>query len=244
MTSSELFRSVGFVDRYYVQMSDFYRDSFSTEDEMIEFFVKVFRNDTTDKTPRQMMNQIQQLVSIANDIDRIRPARDPLRMFFIKTCMEALCSLSKNKKENFYKEFPTFMSTEGKDYILSHFSLSHFDEIYMGHPFQASHELTIDDFFSIIKVVRDIVAHEGNYWEMQFFTHSTDDATWLSSLETDKKILKSYKYLCERKLRRTYHFETTMQYERFRHYFLEACIGFLLAYISEKESKKEAHSIQ
>ena len=49
MTSSELFKSVGFVDQYYVQMSDFYRDSFSTEDEMIEFFVKVFRNDTTDK---------------------------------------------------------------------------------------------------------------------------------------------------------------------------------------------------
>ena len=86
MTSIELFKSVGFVDRYYAQMADFYRDSFSTEDEMIEFFEKVFRNDTTDKTPRQMMNQIQQLVSIANDIDRIRPARDPLRMFFIKTC--------------------------------------------------------------------------------------------------------------------------------------------------------------
>ena len=70
--------------------------------------------------------------------------------------------------------------------------------IYMNHQYEASHELTIDDFFEIIKAVRDIVAHEGNYWEMQFFALD-DDSTWIASLETDRQILKSYKYQNQKK---------------------------------------------
>ena len=101
MTAEELFESVGFVKEYYVQMSDFYRDNFESERDMTSFFVKVFQNDGKDKTPRRMMNQIQHLVSIANDIDQIRPGRDPLRIFFIKTCLEALCALSGMKKPVF-----------------------------------------------------------------------------------------------------------------------------------------------
>ena len=106
MTAEELFKSVGFVKEYYVQMSDFYRDNFESERDMISFFVKVFQNDDKDKTPRRMMNQIQHLVSIADDIDQIRPGRDPLRIFFIKTCLEALCALSGMKKPVFYEGFP------------------------------------------------------------------------------------------------------------------------------------------
>jgi hypothetical protein len=76
-----------------------------------------------------MMNQVQQLVSIATDIDRIRPARDPLRIFFIKTCLEALCKLSGERKVEFYKSFPTYLRDEGKRYILDNFSLMSFDDV-------------------------------------------------------------------------------------------------------------------
>lgn len=240
MTTEELFESVGFVGEYYSQMSDFYKDNFDSEEDMISFFVKIFKNDENDKNPRQMMNQVQQLVSIATDIDQIRPARDPLRMFFIKTCLEALCELSgmNNKKDKpiFYEIFPTFISTEGKQYILNNFLLMSFDDIYMNHKYEEHHELTIDDFFEIIKAVRDIVAHEGNYWEMQFFAHNTTDTTWVVSLETNRKILKSYQYKCEENITREYHFETTMQYDRFIYYFIEACIGFIVNYIDRKEA--------
>ena len=68
MTAEELFESVGFVKEYYVQMSEFYKDNFESERDMNSFFVKVFRNDDKDKTPRRMMNQIQHLVSISNDL--------------------------------------------------------------------------------------------------------------------------------------------------------------------------------
>ena len=236
MTAEELFESVGFVKEYYVQMSEFYRDNFESERDMISFFVKVFQNDDKDKTPRRMMNQIQHLVSIANDIDQIRPGRDPLRIFFIKTCLEALCALSGMKKPVFYEGFPSYMSDEGKAYILENFSLTGFEDVYMNHQYEASHELTIDDFFEIIKAVRDIVAHEGNYWEMQFFALD-DDSTWIASLETDRQILKSYKYQNQQKMTRTYVFNTTMQYERYKYYFVESCINFLLGYIEQMEAE-------
>lgn len=234
MIAEELFESVGFVKEYYSEMSDFYRGNFESEEDMIAFFVKVFKNDENDKTPRRMMNQVQHLVSIANDMDKIRPGRDPLRVFFIKTCLEALCALSGTKKTTFYESFPAYMSAEGKTYILDNFSLTGFDDVYMGHTYEASHNLTIDDFFEIIKAVRDIVAHEGNYWEMQFFAQD-DDSTWIASLETDRKILKSYKYHQD-KMTRTYTFETTMQYDQFVHYFVEACIAYIVDYIDGKEA--------
>ena len=208
---------------------------------MIAFFVKVFKNDENDKTPRRMMNQVQHLVSIANDMDKIRPGRDPLRIFFIKTCLEALCALSgmNNKKDKpaFYEKFIGYMSAEGKAYILDNFSLTGFDDVYMDHTYEASHNLTIDDFFEIIKAVRDIVAHEGNYWEMQFFAQD-DDSTWIATLETDRKILKSYEYHQD-KMMRTYSFETTMQYTQFVHYFAEACIAYIVAYIDRKEAENK-----
>lgn len=235
MTAEELFESVGFVKEYYSQMSDFYRGNFESEEDMIAFFVNVFKNDENDKNPRRMMNQVQHLVSIANDMDKIRPGRDPLRIFFIKTCLEALCALSGTKKTTFYESFPAYMSAEGKAYILDNFSLTGFDDMYMSHTYEASHNLTIDDFFEIIKAVRDIVAHEGNYWEMQFFARD-DDSTWLATLETDRKILKAYKYLYQDKMIRTYSFETTMQYDQFVHYFVEACIAYIVAYIDGKEA--------
>lgn len=238
MTSEELFESVGFVKEYYSQMSDFYRGNFESEEDMIAFFVKVFKNDENDKTPRRMMNQVQHLVSIANDMDKIRPGRDPLRIFFIKTCLEALCALSGTKKTTFYESFPAYMSAEGKTYILENFSLTGFDDMYMGHTYEAIHNLTIDDFFEIIKAARDIVAHEGNYWEMQFFAQD-DDSTWLATLETDRKILKPDKYQYQDKMMRTYTFGTTMQYNQFVHYFVEACIAYIVAYIDGKEAENE-----
>lgn len=237
MTSEELFESVGFVKEYYSQMSDFYRGNFESEEDMIAFFVKVFKNDENDKTPRRMMNQAQHLVSIANDMDKIRPGRDPLRIFFIKTCLEALCALFGTKKTTFYESFPAYMSAEGKTYILDNFSLTGFDDVCMGHTYEASHELTLDDFFEIIKAVRDIIAHEGNYWEMQFFAQD-DDSTWIATLETDRKILKSYEYHQD-KMMRTYSFETTMQYTQFVHYFVEACIAYIVAYIDGKEAENK-----
>lgn len=98
---------------------------------------------------------------------------------------------------------------------------------------EESYELTFFDFFNIIKAARDMVVHDGNYWEMQFFAHD-NDSTWLTDITTDEKMLSKY---CYPKTKRTitYHFRTTLQYDRFIFYFVEACINFINNYINRKE---------
>lgn len=63
-------------------MENFYRDIIGDDNELNEFFKRVFTHDETDKAPRRIMNHIQQLVSLTDNIDTIRPQRDPLRIFF------------------------------------------------------------------------------------------------------------------------------------------------------------------
>lgn len=236
MEREKLFEEVNFTYEYRNDMEEFYGNHFSSNDAMLEFFAKVFKDDNIDKAPRQMMNQVQRFVSLANDIDKIRPKRDPLRILFIKTCLEALCSISNMKKTDFYIAFPKYLSDEGKEYVLNNFSVSSFEDIYQGHQYEASHDLTIEDFFEIIKAIRDMVVHDGDYWQMQFFAYDTD-STWLATLETKKKILKSYKYQFNDKMNRIYHFSTTLQYDKFVFYFVEACINFINDYISRKEAE-------
>ncbi len=232
MDVEKLFDSVGFTYEYRDEMEQFYRAYFSSEMEMRQFFQRIFENDDVDKTPREMVNQIQRFVTLANDIDLIRPGRDPLRIFFIKTCMEALWSLSGMNKKTFYDIFPSFLSSEGVNYILQNFSILFFEDEIADHIYEVSHTLTICDFFEIIKAVRDMLVHDGNYWEMQFFAHDKD-STWIATLQTDEKILVSYEYQKKSGMFRTYHFETKLQYGEFIHYFVEACITFVLTQLRD-----------
>ena len=159
----------------------------------------------------------------------MRYRRKSLRMLFIKICLESLCSLSgytNKQKPLFYDTFIDCFSEDGKAYILDNFKLSGFDDEFCGHVFETSHDLTLGDFFEIIKVTRDMIVHQGVYWEMQFFAPD-DDSTWLASIETTERILKSYTYQSKAKRSVTYHFETTLKYERFIYFFIEACVSFI-----------------
>ena len=120
----------------------------------------------------------------------------------------------------------TLLAPDGKEYILDNFKLSSFDDEFCGHIYEASHQLTLNDFFEIIRCTRNMIVHQGIYWEMQFFAHD-DDSTWLASIETTEKILKSYTYQSKNSRSITYHFETTMKYEQFIFFFVEACVKYI-----------------
>lgn len=89
------------------------------------------------------------------------------------------------------------------------------------------HQLTLDNFFEIIRCVRNLVVHDGDYWSMQFFARDTD-SVWLVDLTTDENIFKIDDFV---KKRITYHFETTLLYEKFVFYFTDACIRFVQKYM-------------
>ena len=123
------------------------------------------------------------------------------------------------------------MTDGGKKYILDNFKILYLQDLETG--VQEEYVLTINDFFGIIKVVRDMVVHDGNYWEVQFFSHYEDDYEWLTSFESTDKVLVDYKY--ENKLHHNicYCFETTLLYDKFINYFVETCIFFVEDYIKE-----------
>ena len=219
-----------FISQRRAELISFYAPYFDADEELNSFVSDAFDYENGCLAKRQMLYQVQRFVSLANDIEKLRPGRDCLRMLFIKICLESLCSLSgytNKQKPLFYDTFIDCFSEDGKAYILDNFKLSSFDDEFCGHVFETSHDLTLGDFFEIIKVTRDMIVHQGVYWEMQFFAWD-NDSTWLASIETTEKILKSYAYQNKNKRNVRYCFETTMQYERFIFYFIEACVNYII----------------
>lgn len=232
MSAEELFEEVGFVYEYRSEFERFFRPYFYSESDLINFFYAVFKNDKKDKRPRWMMNDIQRFVALADDIDTIRPDKDPLRILFYRICLEALCKDSGSKSKDFFKSFESFFSDAGKQYILSHFvftgigipdELVGFDRaLFRTH---GDYQLTFMDFLSIIKATRNAVVHDGDYWSMQFFARD-EEYTWLTSMTTDDQIIS-----CQPNGKElTYHFQTKLQYDQFKFYFVEACLNYLESY--------------
>lgn len=236
MNADSLFEEVGFAYEYRSESEAFYRPYFEDETALFGFFQDVFRNDSFDKRPRWIMNDIVRFVTLANDIEKIRPGRDPLRILFFRICLEAICKDSGSSAKDFYKTFDTFFSEEGEDYILSNFTFSEIYEpddltgieqsLFNDH---SDYQLTLQDFMNVIKATRNMVAHDGDYWSMQFFARD-NDSTWLTDITTKKQIISCQ--LGGQDL--TYGFHTTMQYEKFEYYFVEACINYLKDYIKKK----------
>ena len=207
----------------------FYSPYFDSDTELQNFLSDVFDYENGSLEKRQMIFQVQRFVSLANDIDKIRPARDSLRVLFLKIGLDALSSLAgytSKMKKVFYSDFCKCFSKEGADYILNNFKLLSFDDEYNGYSFNVSHDIDLNDFLNIIKTTRDAVAHDFTYWKMQFFAYDTD-SIWCTSIETDEDIILSYKYRRKTKKVTTYDFQTTLNYERFIYYFTEACVNFI-----------------
>ena len=218
-----------FISQHRAELISFYAPYFDADEELNSFVSDAFDYENGCLAKRQMLYQVQRFVSLANDIEKLRPGRDCLRMLFIKICLESLCTLSgytKKKIPVFYDVFIDCFSEDGKAYILDNFKLSSFDDEFCGHIYEASHQLTLNDFFEIIRCTRNMIVHQGIYWEMQFFAHD-DDSTWLASIETTEKILKSYTYQSKNSRSVTYHFETTMKYEQFIFFLVEASVNYI-----------------
>ena len=175
-------------EQYLNEIKEFYKPYFDSMQEVEKFIKNTFKLDWDDRKPRQMIFQVQRFVTLANEIDKIRPARDGLRILFLKCCMESLATLSGIKNNVFSSEFASSFSDKGKKYILSNFSLSYYTYEIKGREHEESYDLTMDDFLQIIKAMRNMVVHDGNYWEMQIFAYD-EESVLLTHLETDLKIL-------------------------------------------------------
>ena len=59
MNADALFEEAWFVDKYRSESEDFYLPFFENDERMNDFFYSVFKNDSKDRRPRWMMNDIQ-----------------------------------------------------------------------------------------------------------------------------------------------------------------------------------------
>lgn len=214
------------IDAFYQkQLEDFLRPHFESLDALTDFLSDVFDYKNGSVVKRQMLYQTMRFVSLANNIEKISPASDGLKILFLRICQESLCSLSHYNKNKFIPTFARCFTAEGQDYILNHFKLSFFEDEYCGLTFEAHHDITLTEFLWLVRIIRDNIVHNGRYWSMQLFAYD-EDSIWFTSMETNKKVIE---YNFHRKGGEIveYHFETTLNYERFIFYFVEACINYI-----------------
>ena len=69
--------------QYIIELKEFYLSYFSDTTILDIFIERVFQFDWDDRKPRQMLFQVQRFITLATEIDKIRPARDGLRMLFL-----------------------------------------------------------------------------------------------------------------------------------------------------------------
>ena len=100
-------------EKNLLETKEFYSLYFPTSEELDFFIDKALQLDWDDRNPRQMLFQVQRFVSLATEIDNIRPARDGLRMLFLKCCMESLAKLSSKETKEFYECFANCFSNIG-----------------------------------------------------------------------------------------------------------------------------------
>lgn len=199
--------------QYLHDLQVFYSPFFSTTQNMENFIQHAFLYDLNNRNPRQMILQVQRFVTLANEINKLHPGRDGLRALFLKCCMESLGKLADMEPNEFYAAFPPHFSLEGTQYILDNFSLLYIDYDEDNIYNNTLCNLTIDDILFILKAARDMVVHEGNYWDLQLFSHDETSA-WLTHIKTQKQLLTKKTYINTTNKPITYHFETTLQYNK------------------------------
>ena len=129
-----------------------------------------------------MMHQAQRLISLADDVDNIRPNQYALKLMFLIICAENIAKLfnkyngeveSKKHVKMFFKEF-----TSDRDKAL----------LESGFKRQNYLNLTLDEVASDLYAVRCDVVHEGKYWEFQFKSGDTP----MLNLDPDVNVYISY----------------------------------------------------
>lgn len=146
---------------------NFYRPFFASDDET-KTFVKNCEElapDVAIHDAKIMMHQTQRLVSIADDLPKLRPKIESLQLLFLMICVEHISKLhdgftgegqSKKYVKRFFAEFITESDKDklGKSFVER-----------SSMPMSA---LGLERVVDLLYSVRCDVVHEGKYWGFSF----------------------------------------------------------------------------
>ncbi|HZK54820.1 MAG TPA: hypothetical protein VFC84_11580 [Desulfosporosinus sp.] len=167
----------------------FYGDYFKDEFELDKFILGKL-NYQASPVPRRMINTVPRLISLANEMDIIKPGRRDLSIFFIITCIEALHSLQlirMQKQEMVIIFFEKFLSLEDQKKIIDNVKI-----LSVNREYKWFDSITMEQFALLLCAIRNNVAHEGIYWSFTFKGESEDAFKVVNSLKS--KIIKNQPY--------------------------------------------------
>lgn len=203
---------------------------------------------------RCMINQLYRFCNLADEVSGITRSPDALRIFFLRVSIETICNLcnSSNKKKNFYSDY---LSESGKSYISAYFHITQ-----VGVSDDSIPHLFLDDiikdgfnkfqlFETIFFGIRNSVVHRGECWDNRLFVKG--EYPIMSSFVSYKKNesfgkffeeLKNQTkedYLEEIKIiinepKRYITYESSLNYEQFKKYHIDACLRYILQKINEE----------
>lgn len=215
----------------------FYTPYFNDQDSCIDYLFSVLRYEPTHTVglyegdlcaldingkvviddvfiPKRMLNAVQRFVSVAKDIDTIRPGDDPFKIIFLITCIESLQTLRgktfKTKRNMIIDFFDTFTSIADSEFISNHF------------------ESIPEDFYDMPKsgpvvlaealyAIRNAAVHNGDCWDLLF----PDSNMGLLINVSDKKRQSLHKgYI------------NAISYSKFEHIFVRTCMNLISHYVS------------
>lgn len=145
---------------------------FITSDEAKEFVEKL--ECLGPEHPRHkakiVMHQTQRLVSIADDLPKIRPKRESLQLLFLLICAEHIAKLHAREDRDGQSRrytrqfFNKFINDDDKQAVITGFHRISGED----YPDPATIAMNLSAVVDLLYDVRCCVVHEGNYWEFNF----------------------------------------------------------------------------
>ncbi len=143
----------------------FYNPHFTSPDEAKKFVESCEKH--SDNVVKILMHQTQRLISLSDDIQKIRPHDETLQLLFLIMCVENISKLQDgytgDKKSSQYvrKFFNDFLSDDDKDLLRNGF-------IHNNKELPPPFEMTFEEVVNMLYKIRCDVVHEGNYTDFVF----------------------------------------------------------------------------
>lgn len=213
------------LEEYYYDLIAFYKGYIEDVSSLESFLVTVFscHKDKNNNIPRLMLNNAMRLSTLANDMEKIRPRKDALKIAYLVTCIETLYNLSgkgqRLKKIGIVIDFfENYLLEEDEELILKKVKRSCADYI----PEQKfDRDISIEVFARIINETRNIFLHEGDYWNISL-SHMNCPQLQIINVEEARGTGKQ---------ERTYDFE--LKYEELHCICVRAFINFIKQFLIE-----------
>ena len=145
----------------------FYEPFFRDRGETYQFVetIENYGPENPKHPAKIMMHQTKRLVSLADDLPKIRPQRDSLQLLFLIICAEHIAKLHNNfikegKSRAYTRRFFTVLVSQTDQEILARSFIHR----------RPRRMLNIQEVADLLYDVRCDVVHEGMYWKF-FFRH-------------------------------------------------------------------------